>query len=160
MLKPTNSIAYYNKGIALNRLKKFEEAIECYDKTIELNPIDSFALNNKGICLYSLKKYKESIQCFEKAIEIEFDFDFMNNKNLASKLLKLQSKDTPIIKNKNKFTCHCLENYNKALVQMYCCRKNEIKKNLRVIKKEKINKTWSSLQNSFDSVKEKIKLLK
>jgi len=160
MLKPTNSIAYYNKGIALNRLKKLEEAIECYDKTIELNPIDSFALNNKGICLYSLKKYKESIQCFEKAIEIEFDFDFMNNKNLASKLLKLQPKDTPMIKKKKKFTCQGLDNYNKALLQMYCCRKKEIKQNLRVLKKEKINKTWSSLQNSFGNFKEKIKLLK
>ena len=58
------------KGIALQNLNEFNEAIEFFNKSIEINQNDSLALYNKGICLSRLRKYEEAIKCFEKLVEI------------------------------------------------------------------------------------------
>ena len=47
-------------------MERFAEAIECYDKVIQLNPLHADAHNNKGISFYSTEQYPESIECFEK----------------------------------------------------------------------------------------------
>ena len=39
----------YDLGYTLNNLKRYEEAIQMYDKAIQLNPQDSLAYNNKGL---------------------------------------------------------------------------------------------------------------
>ena len=51
-------------------LNKYEEAIECYDKAIQINPNYSNAFNIKGHALYNLNKYEETIECYDKAIQI------------------------------------------------------------------------------------------
>ena len=38
----------YDIGISLDVLKRYEEAIQMYDKAIQLNPLYSDAYNNKG----------------------------------------------------------------------------------------------------------------
>ena len=42
-------ICIYYIGNSLYDLKQFEEAIQMYDKAIQLNPQDSEAYNNKGL---------------------------------------------------------------------------------------------------------------
>jgi len=59
-----------NKGNALNKLKRYEEAIECYDKAIELNPNNPDYWNIKGNALMKLKRYEEAFECYDKAIEL------------------------------------------------------------------------------------------
>ena len=44
-------IAWNNKGVALAKLNKSDEAIKAYDKAIEINPHNSNAWNNKGVAL-------------------------------------------------------------------------------------------------------------
>ena len=51
--KDDDSDAGYNKGSALAKLERREEAIGCYDEVIRLNPEYSKAWSNKGD---SLKK--------------------------------------------------------------------------------------------------------
>ena len=41
-------IYLYYIGVSLNNLKRFDEAIQMYDKAIQLNPQYSKAYNNKG----------------------------------------------------------------------------------------------------------------
>ena len=53
-------MAYNNKAISLSALNKYEKAIECFDKVIELNPDDHKGLYNKGIALFKLQQ----IPCF------------------------------------------------------------------------------------------------
>ena len=53
-----------NKGLALNNLGKYEEAIEWYDKALKIDPNDVNALNNKGKALYNLGKYQEAIEWY------------------------------------------------------------------------------------------------
>ncbi|MBI5574595.1 MAG: tetratricopeptide repeat protein [Elusimicrobia bacterium] len=59
-----------NKGNALNSLGKYAEAIECYDKVLEINPRDAESWNNKGDAFGKLGKYNEEIGCYNKALEI------------------------------------------------------------------------------------------
>ena len=50
-LKLTHNIQMlgYNKGVALHKLNKSDEAIKAYDKAIEINPQNSDAWYNKGL---------------------------------------------------------------------------------------------------------------
>jgi tetratricopeptide (TPR) repeat protein len=60
---------WYNKGVALVDLGKYEEALVYFDKAIELNPNDAEVWDNKGIALGHLGKHDEALACFNKALE-------------------------------------------------------------------------------------------
>lgn len=62
------------KGMALSSTRRYKEAIECYDKAIEIDPDDEWAWHNKGLALSDLGIYDEAIQCYNKAIDIDKDF--------------------------------------------------------------------------------------
>ena len=73
-----------NKGGTLYFQGKYDEAIECYDKAIEIDPDSSVVWNNKGLALNALGKYEEAIACYDRVIEIDpQDADAWNNKGLA-----------------------------------------------------------------------------
>lgn len=59
------------KGVNLRNFKKYDEALQIFEKVIELEPSNTQAWHNKGIILGILKKYNEARQAFEKAMEIE-----------------------------------------------------------------------------------------
>src|ERR1035437_2239344 len=65
-----DSVGWFNKGLALDNLNKSDEAINAYEKAIEINPQDSDAWTGKGLALDNLNKYDEAIKAFDKAIEI------------------------------------------------------------------------------------------
>ena len=81
---------YLNKGEALAQLKRYQEAIESYNKTIELNPNDSDAYLNKGNALDDIKRYKEAIDCYNKVIELKPNDsrDAYYNRNLTLEKIK------------------------------------------------------------------------
>lgn len=62
-----------NTGIDLVRRKRFEEAIEEYDKAIELNPNDPRIHSNKGLALANLERFEEALAEFKKAIGLDPD---------------------------------------------------------------------------------------
>jgi tetratricopeptide (TPR) repeat protein len=62
-----------NKGNTLSDQKKYEEAIECYDKALQFDPEYTNAWNNKGYSLGNMRKYKAAIKCFDKVLEIAPD---------------------------------------------------------------------------------------
>jgi len=74
-----------NKGVALSRLGKQEEAIACYDKVLEFNRNDMKTLSNKGVALGFLDKYEEAIACYDKALEIN-----PNDSNVIANLISLK----------------------------------------------------------------------
>jgi tetratricopeptide (TPR) repeat protein len=75
----------YNKGVALARdLGKYEEAIQCFDKAIELDPNYAIAWSNKGNALDELGMHNEAIQAFDEAIRIEPNYALAwSNKGIA-----------------------------------------------------------------------------
>jgi len=60
---------WIKKGADLHRQGRFDEAIECYDKAIELDPELVTAWINKAASLHSLGRFDEAIHCCDKAIE-------------------------------------------------------------------------------------------
>ena len=59
-----------NKGIALDNLSKFQDALVCYDQAIEINPRFADAWNHKGLALDHLDRHQEALICYDTAIEI------------------------------------------------------------------------------------------
>ena len=51
LLRPQNTSAIFNKGLALNQIKKYADAVTCFDALLQINPKDSQAFNNKGIAM-------------------------------------------------------------------------------------------------------------
>jgi Tfp pilus assembly protein PilF len=72
--EPNDAEAYYKKGEFYYSKEKYEEAINEYNKAIELKPDFPNAYKNRGNSYYYLKKYEEAIADYRKAIEIKPDF--------------------------------------------------------------------------------------
>ena len=68
-INPHNSTVWIDKGLALEDLNRFSEAVQAFDKAIVINPQDSFAWSSKGNALTYLNK-SEAIAAYDKAIEI------------------------------------------------------------------------------------------
>ena len=67
--KPNTPNYYYNKGVLLADLGRFNEAVEAYDRVIELNAQNADVYVNKGAALYKAGKNEEALAAYDKAIE-------------------------------------------------------------------------------------------
>jgi len=61
---------YFSEGNSLFEAGKIEEAIQSYNKAIELNPNLAEIHYNKGVALFNLKKYNEAIESYNRSIEL------------------------------------------------------------------------------------------
>ena len=48
-------------------LKRYEEAVPCFDKVLDMHP-NSLAWHSKGLCCYHMQRHREAIACFDKAL--------------------------------------------------------------------------------------------
>ncbi|MDQ1254073.1 MAG: hypothetical protein QG646_3293 [Euryarchaeota archaeon] len=64
------SVFFYNKGVALSHIEKYEEAIKAFDEAVSSYPKYALALNNKGNICVKMEKYCDAIEAYTKAIEI------------------------------------------------------------------------------------------
>lgn len=67
-IAPYNSELWYSKGIFLNSLFAFDEALKCFDKAFSLNPSDSEILINKSIAEENLGLIEDSIESLKKSL--------------------------------------------------------------------------------------------
>jgi len=70
--EPVNDdkLAYILWGLTLNDIGEYEEAIEKFEKAIEINPNAAYAYSNLGKAHHHLHRYEEAKKNYEKAIEI------------------------------------------------------------------------------------------
>jgi tetratricopeptide (TPR) repeat protein len=62
---------WFQAGYYFNTVnKQHSEAVECYDRAIELEPTNAAVWNNKGGALWNLGRYEEALSCYDKAIEL------------------------------------------------------------------------------------------
>jgi len=51
-------------------MENYEDALEWFNKSIELNSEYACARGNKALALYNLEKYEEALACYDKALEV------------------------------------------------------------------------------------------
>lgn len=73
-LKTLEAWEWNNKGISLDTLGHFNEAIHCFDKVLEIDKKDLRAWINKGNALFHLRKFNEAILCCDNALKINKKF--------------------------------------------------------------------------------------
>lgn len=82
--EPKLTFTYINVGLCYERLEKYDEALENYQKGLKLKPNESAALNNIGYVLFLTGKYKEALKYLNKALEISpQNIRIINNKTLV-----------------------------------------------------------------------------
>ena len=69
MLKPNDAKAYNNRGRAYHHLKCYEQAIDDYNKALQLMELPVI-YNNRGQAYYYLKNYKQAFADLNKSIEL------------------------------------------------------------------------------------------
>ncbi len=67
-LNPAYHPAWGMKGNALFELEKYDEAIECFDKSLDLHP-SALVWYRKGLCCYHGGRRQEALRCLDKARE-------------------------------------------------------------------------------------------
>ncbi|HJX56065.1 MAG TPA: tetratricopeptide repeat protein [Methanoregula sp.] len=97
-----DSNALMEKAHRFARIGRYDEAIACFDKVLEIDGKNTTAMENKGKIYYSLGWYEDAITWYDKALAI--------NKNLVSAwfekgytLRKIQRYEEAIIVKNLKF---------------------------------------------------------
>jgi tetratricopeptide (TPR) repeat protein len=54
--------------------KDHATAIDCYDKSLELDPEYAYAWNNKGNSLHGLGRYEDALGCYDKSLELDPEY--------------------------------------------------------------------------------------
>ncbi|MDP3065617.1 MAG: tetratricopeptide repeat protein, partial [Methanobacteriaceae archaeon] len=62
-----------NQGTALFSLKRYQEAVDSFDRALKINPYNSQAWAGKGSALGFLEDYEEAIFCMERFMELAAD---------------------------------------------------------------------------------------
>ena len=74
----------FNLGNAFYFKEKYQDAVECYEKVIEIKPDYADAWYNKGVAFGNFDQYEEALKAFDKAIELKPDYaDAWSNKGVA-----------------------------------------------------------------------------
>ncbi|MEK7724537.1 MAG: tetratricopeptide repeat protein [Acidobacteriota bacterium] len=67
---PNDEVGYYNRGLAYNFQKKFQQAIADFNKTLQLNPQYWKAYSGRGYAYLMLQNYELAIREFTSAIQL------------------------------------------------------------------------------------------
>ena len=63
--------AWNFKGESLLKTGKFNDALKCFDETLNINPKLFDGLNNRGKALHEMGRFDEALKCQEMALELE-----------------------------------------------------------------------------------------
>ena len=59
-------------GLSLYCVKRYEESIDPFKNTVQLDTSEPVYYNNLGQSYFNMKKYEEAIKPFEKVIQLDF----------------------------------------------------------------------------------------
>jgi tetratricopeptide (TPR) repeat protein len=66
---PNSPTAWYAKGLALTRLRIYDEAMDCFDRALSIDKNYAVAWYAKGLALTRLRIYDEAMDCFRTSIK-------------------------------------------------------------------------------------------
>jgi len=66
-----STATWYKKGMDLYYTQgKFQDAVSCFDRVIDMDPNHKEAWREKGVCLKELGRYEEALQCFTRSLDL------------------------------------------------------------------------------------------
>ena len=88
-LSQSSDVSFYNFGLVSKRLNKPQQALENFDKALDLNPNVAETWNNRGTIFNDLQRYESAVADFDKAISLNALYvDAYANKGKSLTLLK------------------------------------------------------------------------
>ena len=98
MVLEDNILAFVQKGRTLHILKRYNDALACYNEALSFDQNLPFVLFNKGQTLKSLKREEEAMLCFKKAGRLlnknnSFYDEILTEIEILNKKLNLTSND-------------------------------------------------------------------
>lgn len=69
-----NAIQLSNQANTFFELQRYQDALEAYEKAVNIRPDYPQAWNGQGRILYELKQYKQALTAYDKAIQIQPDY--------------------------------------------------------------------------------------
>jgi len=63
-----SAVALYNEGVVLHNSGKYEEALDSFNRSIDLNQTYAKAWNGKGRALINLNRYDDALRAFNETI--------------------------------------------------------------------------------------------
>ena len=69
-LNPNDAINYNNRGVALYKLGRYQQAIKDFNRAIHFDPNDLYAYNNRGNAFYELGKKNRACDDWQKACDL------------------------------------------------------------------------------------------
>lgn len=71
VMEPENEDSLISRGESLSDSDRYEEALVCFNKAIDMNPQNIDSLLNKGWLLGKLGDHEEALACYNKALDIK-----------------------------------------------------------------------------------------
>lgn len=69
------AMEWYRQGLHFNSYdNQFEQALECFNKSLELDPQFEEAWRGKSVALYNLGRFQDAIQPIDRALELNPDY--------------------------------------------------------------------------------------
>jgi predicted O-linked N-acetylglucosamine transferase (SPINDLY family) len=88
-LAPDDASTFYNRGNALQELKRFDAAVTSYDQAIALKPDYAGAFYNRGNALRELGRTDEALASYNQAVALKPDHaDAFNNRGVVLQKVK------------------------------------------------------------------------
>jgi protein O-GlcNAc transferase len=94
-LRPDSAEAFFNRGLALQKLERFDDAVANYDRAAALKPDYAEALYNRGHALIELDRLDEALASYDRAAALKPGYaDAFNNR--GNTLTKLNHLDAAV----------------------------------------------------------------
>src|SRR5712692_658981 len=88
-VKLKDALALFDLGLALHRLKQYDEALAAYNQVIHLDLTDALVYNRIGNVLGALKRYDEAFAAYDQALRLDPDAAYIYyNKGVTLAILK------------------------------------------------------------------------
>ena len=151
-----NSDDLSNFALSYSQLGLHNEAMELYDKSLQLNPENKYSLNNKGYTLNLLNRFEEAITFFDRAIELDNNFAYSyNNRGLAK--IKLGKSIEGLLDINLSFELDANNSYGYRNLGIYHFDKGEFDEAMRLfVKAKELDKTTHMIDVLMQEVKEQI----
>lgn len=61
----------WKRGVDLRTARRYEEAIDAFEKAIELNPNNIMAWRDKADVLFFLERYEEALKAYDEVLKLD-----------------------------------------------------------------------------------------